>query len=53
MPVIDSIRKSLLGDRGRVRTGRCLDCSADFSMPVDEPIETCPYCGSSDVKLQA
>lgn len=55
MPVLDTIRKSLLGSGSGPRTFRCDECGADFSMTdVDDAVALeCPFCGSEVVQSRA
>lgn len=54
MPVFETLRDSLLGDRGSPRTYRCEDCGADFSLvDADDAVNVeCRYCGSDQISLR-
>lgn len=54
MPVFDTLRESLLGDKDTPRTYRCEDCGADFSLvdAQDAVTPECRYCGGTDVTVR-
>jgi len=54
MPVLDTLRKSLLGGSDSPQTVRCEECGADFSISdAGDAVDVeCPFCGSTSVQLR-
>lgn len=54
MPVLDTLRKSLLGSGSKPGTFLCESCGSDFSMVDTRNVVDleCPFCGSTEVRAR-